>query len=43
MRKNEIEENNEKISSRFSDTMSNKIDLIAYGLHRDQPPARELK
>ena len=28
-----------KICSRFSDIVSFKIDFIAYGLHRDHPPA----
>ena len=40
--KNEIEYNNEKIFSRFSESVSNKIDFMAYGYHRDQPPAWEL-
>ena len=32
-----------KKSSRSIDTVSQKIDLTAYGLHRDHPPARKLK
>ena len=40
--KNEIEEYNEKIYSRISDTVCNKIDFTAYDIHRDYPPAWEL-
>ena len=43
IRKNEIKDNNEKICSRFSDTVSNEIDFTPYGLQIDQPPAWELK
>ena len=38
-----IEDKNEKICSRFNETMSHKIDSTIYGLHRDHPPAWELK
>ena len=41
--KTEIESNNEKIYSRIRSTVSNKIEFTAYGLHRDQPPAWEVK
>ena len=40
--KNEIEDNNEKIWSRFSDTVSQKNDFTADGLQLDNPPAKEL-
>ena len=40
--KNEIENNNIKICSRFSYTIFQNIHLTAYELHRDLPPAREL-
>ena len=35
----EIEENTEKIYSLSSDTVSQLINLTAYGLHKDHPPA----
>ena len=36
-----MSDKNEKIYSRFSDTVSDVIDFIAFGLHRDYPPALE--
>ena len=39
MFKNEIQDKNEKLCTRFSDTISHKFDFTAYGLHRDHPPA----
>ena len=38
---NEIEDKNEKIRSRFGNTLSQKIDFMILGLHRDYPPAWE--
>ena len=40
--KNEIEDNNENKWSRFSDTVSQKIDFTVWDLHRDHPPAWNL-
>ena len=37
-----IEDKNEKICSRFSDTVCHKIDFTAYGLNIDHPPALAL-
>ena len=37
--KNEIECNNEKISSRFTNTVTHKIDFTTNRSHRDHPPA----
>ena len=39
---NEIEDNNEKIFSRFNYTLPHKIDFAGYGLHRNHPQARGL-
>ena len=36
---NEIEDNNENISSQFKNTVPHQIDFTAYGIHRDKPPA----
>ena len=41
--KNKIEDNSEKIFCRFADTVSHKTDIAAFDLHRDHPPAWELK
>ena len=41
--KNEIGDNNEKMYSRLSDTVSHKIDHTAFGFHIDQPLAWELE
>ena len=40
--KNEMEDFNHKIWSRFSDTVSHVIDFMACGLHWDHPPVCEL-
>ena len=40
--KNEIKDNNDKIWSRFSHTLFQKIDFRSYSLHRDHPPVWEL-
>ena len=37
---NEIEDNNEKICTRLSKTVSKKIDFRTYGFRRDRPPWR---
>ena len=42
MCKNEIEYNKENICSRFSDTVSQKIDFTLIGLKRNHPLAWEL-
>ena len=39
--KNELDDKNEKIISRFGDELSQKIDFTAYGHHRDHPSAWE--
>ena len=36
--KNKIEDNNQKISCRCSETISHEIDLTVNGLHKDHPP-----
>ena len=38
----EIEDNKEKICSRFSDTDCHRSNITRYGLHIDHPPAWEL-
>ena len=40
--KNKIEDKNENKGSRFSDTVSNKINFTAHGLYISIPPAWEL-
>ena len=39
---NKIEDDNEKIYSPFSETISQKMDFTAFGLYRDHPQAWEL-
>ena len=41
--KNEIADNIEKSRSRFTDTVSEKVDFMIYGLQRGHPQAWDLK
>ena len=40
--KNELDDGNEKINCRFTDTVFHDIDYTAYGHQRDRPPALDL-
>ena len=42
-RENEIEDKNDKKYAFFSKTVSHKIELTAYGLHRDHPIELKLR
>ena len=41
--RNEIKDNNEKIRSRFNDTVVHKIDFTTFGFQMDNPLAWALK